>query len=228
MEEQEAHQMMEIHVYTQQGITATFSLSPNDTVKTLFSILMESFPPAALGSQSCFHLFFQNIQLKRNNKVRDEIERIVIESKLEEPEQDQIWLRFVPNPSCGSARCDKVDCLSGNTRFKYYRYGRMWKLRYFCRTCRKEFNLNMPQPPKPTKIAPPLPLPPTVASSSSSSSVLDLSDRVLGNCRALHQYNAQLQMEKSSLEKKNKASEQALTSLEAWMEEKARCVQGGA
>ncbi|KAL6123103.1 hypothetical protein ACLB2K_075626 [Fragaria x ananassa] len=186
MEEQEAHQMMEIHVYTQQGITATFSLSPNDTVKTLFSILMESFPPA-LGAQSWFHLFFQNIQLKRNNRVRDEIERIVIESKLEEPEQDQIWLRFVPNPSCGSARCDKA-----------------------------------------TKIAPPLPLPPSVASSSSSSSVLDLSDRVLGNCTALHQYNAQLQMEKSSLEKKIKASEQALTSLEAWMEEKARCVQGGA
>ncbi|XP_061998614.1 uncharacterized protein LOC133715928 [Rosa rugosa] len=225
MEEQEAQ--MEIDVYTEQGITATFSLSRTDTVKTLFSIFKESFPPAA-EDQSGFHLFFQNIQLKQNNQVRDEIQRIIFESKLEEP--DQISLLFVPYPSCGSAKCNKVDCQSGNTRFKYYRYGRLWKLRYLCRTCRKEFNFDMPQPPRPTKrqslpakippppskmCLPPPPPPPVPVASSSSSSVLDLSDRVLDHCKALHQYTAQLQMEKSTLEKKNKALEQALTSLEA-------------
>ncbi|XP_050387798.1 uncharacterized protein LOC126804074 [Argentina anserina] len=136
---------MEVDVYTQQqGITATFSLSETDTVKTLFSILNQSFPPAA-DNQSGFHLFFQNIQLKQgdSNRVGDEIRRIV-----EEP--SRICLLSVPNPCYGCVRCDKVGCLSVDTRFKYYRYGRLWKLRFLCRTCRREFNFDLPPPPRPT------------------------------------------------------------------------------
>ncbi|KAM5557599.1 hypothetical protein ABKV19_024801 [Rosa sericea] len=55
MEEQEAQ--MEIHVYTEQGITATFSLSRTDTVKTLFSILKESFPQQLRINQGFIYFF---------------------------------------------------------------------------------------------------------------------------------------------------------------------------
>lgn len=90
---------------------------------SLFLIFSGSTSKLSISSSEAFFIFLllslicQNTQLKRNNRARDEIQRIIYESKLEEP--DQIVLLFVPNPICGSQKCDKDDCQSVNTHFKY-------------------------------------------------------------------------------------------------------------